>query len=120
VRARLETALLDDPDVLVLDQPTVGLDPVLRHSQVTVCYLRRDLWAAIANAVLGMAYAPLDRVTRGVYCGALIAYALAVLGVTVLALVLGGADAPASHALTRQPRSRSNSFRSVSNRTNRS
>jgi ABC-2 type transport system ATP-binding protein len=38
-RVSLAVALLSDPDVLVLDEPTVGLDPVLR----------RQLWGTFAD-----------------------------------------------------------------------
>ena len=42
-RASLAVALLASPEVLVLDEPTVGLDPVLR----------RDLWRTFAGLAAG-------------------------------------------------------------------
>ena len=58
-RVSLATALLGDPQVLVLDEPTVGLDPVLR----------RDLWAlfarlALAGATLLVSSHVMDEATR--------------------------------------------------------
>jgi ABC-2 type transport system ATP-binding protein len=58
-RVSLATALLGSPDLLVLDEPTVGLDPVLR----------RDLWAmfhdlAAAGATLLVSSHVMDEAER--------------------------------------------------------
>lgn len=58
-RASLATALLGKPDLLVLDEPTVGLDPVLR----------RDLWElfgqlAAAGVTLLVSSHVMDEATR--------------------------------------------------------
>lgn len=58
-RVSLATALLGSPELLVLDEPTVGLDPVLR----------RDLWAlfhrlADAGATLLVSSHVMDEATR--------------------------------------------------------
>jgi ABC-2 type transport system ATP-binding protein len=58
-RVSLATALLGRPEVLVLDEPTVGLDPVLR----------RDLWAtfhrlADAGATLVISSHVMDEAAR--------------------------------------------------------
>lgn len=58
-RVSLACALVGDPDVLILDEPTVGLDPVLR----------RDLWAlfraqAQAGRVVVVSSHVMDEATR--------------------------------------------------------
>jgi ABC-2 type transport system ATP-binding protein len=46
-RASLAVALLGTPDVLVLDEPTVGLDPVLRRELWTLFHALADDGAAV-------------------------------------------------------------------------
>lgn len=46
-RASLAVALLGSPDLLVLDEPTVGLDPVLRESLWTLFHSLADGGAAV-------------------------------------------------------------------------
>lgn len=46
-RASLAVALLGRPDLLVLDEPTVGLDPVLREELWTVFHRLADAGAAV-------------------------------------------------------------------------
>ena len=53
-RAKLAGAIAHDPDLLVLDEPFIGLDPVARHDLVA---LVRD-WATLAQPAGGQPSAP--------------------------------------------------------------
>ena len=46
-RASLAVALLGKPDLLVLDEPTVGLDPVLRQELWTIFHELADAGSAV-------------------------------------------------------------------------
>ena len=46
-RASLAVALLGEPELLVLDEPTVGLDPVLREELWTLFHQLADSGVAV-------------------------------------------------------------------------